>query len=232
MSNQTANHQTGDSPRETTQIPITYPESTLGAAAFIAVVAYPNHLGRRDDFLDAVKAWAIKGAKASGKDVPPSRFASIRNRSYIATWDKTHKLVWKRFDAIYASGLHPFIPGLLNGGTLVQAERVMQHQLRHNWAGHFIREIWSPSKPVLHLAIALRNFTLQADTHDTRPKQYFSIEWCLHHADQWLVQAISSAEVWRKALCQHQYFKRLRIQSANTIQLVPKSQTPASSAGD
>ena len=76
-------------PKETTYLPVDGPLSIMGAAGFLALLAYPDALERRDKFIDAVKAWHLKNAIQQG--YPRSgiieEFRIVRNRKIDSALD-------------------------------------------------------------------------------------------------------------------------------------------------
>jgi len=107
-------------PREITAIPTKYPDSILGAAAYIAIVAYPLDWAERDDFLIMFKGWYSKNAKALGYRVKPSAYTALRNREINTAFKKIGKItIEKRFPAVDAV-FNPFkVQGPLTEGGVI-----------------------------------------------------------------------------------------------------------------
>ncbi len=232
-------------PRETTGIPCDGTLAWVGAAAYLATLAYPEDTAKRDHFIRHV--------------------AATRARQWVAaggTWDDVPESLRIRKDKLYAKG--PFGPCLARivGARIAAAYmgreligRVDFESTRRDpgaaWLGqrsarpaltlkivptidgkpatvntlaehavtrgfhasrtNVITRIWSPSKPVLHLAIALLDRIAELDNVVDLP--------ALIGDPVWVRAAVGNAELLRIHITRSPY---IGITDEQTIRLLPK----------
>lgn len=198
---------------EITYIPVSASKVHVGAAMYLATVAYPNNLDKRTDFVNACQAWLCvqKYGSRLKKDVVvnPSIRAMSSKRKMFAQFDFALKqLKTKRSIALLICKfkLVNHVPGAranLPDGSLFTIEEYLKYKYPgtttvridegktirdvsdHN-ANNAHRRIWKESKPVLHLCWALDNYL------EDHPKQKTIQALLIEPA--WVSQAMKEAE--------------------------------------
>lgn len=225
-----------DKPRETTGFPLEMPPP-LAAAAFLAVLAYPDNFTRRDEVLTAFRGWyakvGIANRKLKRKDMPG--YASMRARDVGRALEKAlyQRIARRRFPVvnallermICASRGHPQQTMEPFFESIVRQRRPWQHRdaVGEDQGRHAVK-IWAETKPVLHLAMALQEATAQLTF--ARRKEIgdhtvaFDSRWLFYQADRWVFAALKRAETQRHCLIAAAGYLRLRLKSADTICLL------------
>jgi hypothetical protein len=197
---------------------------------YLATVAYPDDIPKRHKFVDAVQAWAWKEAKVAGYSVPSPGFADIRNRDILRIVNSAGRIIVSRRFTAASWAFYPTVSGgllrrsLTNLATVFPPKNVTTSQARllksrglDTDQPHFSNRIWTPSKPVLHLAHALM-MTLQAN--QSRKAVVLDVEWCVKQPDKWLEAALAMAEKTRTSTL----LAGLGVNSQDLICLIPGDQ--------
>ena len=223
----------GSSKQEITELPLgDRPDNDwLAAAGFLAVLAFPDDYKRRDAFVLCAKAYVIKGAikaKRVSKRAIRTEFRQFPERKI---WDKgpmplaariitRHRLpaaqaatgvmnhaAWRnlRFQVELAHGGVP-LSSVNRASVAFGADGARDT----NW----IHRVWSPSQPVLHLALALQSVLCEIPGQDL---------WSLIDTPTWVRAALESAEGLRCTLLPAA--SALRYDMTRAIVLRPKSCT-------
>ena len=158
----------------------------MGAAAYLAVVAYPDRVewGKRDDFIEAVKSFLLKGSISQGcpRRWVKEKYRSFPNRRIDQTLDKAFRIIVRsrlpagmianwlmmdgaRFEVPLLAG-KPAIPMVLRApnsvsrGMKAVLELVKKRDNRRNLAedaalSNLYHRVWKTSLPVLHLVVPI-----------------------------------------------------------------------------
>lgn len=197
-------------PLECTKLPISGDDAYLGAIGYLAILAWPNAIESRNKFVDCCNAWwCQRHIEAGGDD------------SWVPPRYRKHQYPTRR---IYDTGPAVKAWRLITSRRL-PAARVAEKYLLTRWTAgdkktgtgisalfgndvNKVTRIWSESKPVLHLAIALRQQAElpSADIFD------------LLANPGWLRTAVETAEKQRNLLCLHPH---LAFSDQQTIQVIP-----------
>lgn len=177
---------------ETTELDLDAPGGELlGAIAYLAVLAYPESHRKRDRCVSALLALCNRAARDAGK--PTAAFASelfdevphhVQARTLSTTGRKGMLPRVRRRLVAADAAAHAFLGQSINKA----AKRSGMDE------SYFMYNIWAKSKPVLHLALALREVLLSWQ-HDGHP-----IYLQLIARPSWVRSAIVSAENWRVML--------------------------------
>jgi hypothetical protein len=176
---------------ETTELDLDAPGGELRAAmAYLAALAYPESHRKRNNSVKALLALMNRAARDLGKPLSPSAsdlFAEVPRQMQARRLGTGRK------------GMLPRIRRRLQAAQAA-AEAFGGRSLREIAAAHagdaayFLHTVWSESKPVLHLALAMRG-TLMRWEDDGRPA-YLQ----LLARPAWVREAMRSAESWRSML--------------------------------
>ena len=203
---------------ETTEIDLEAPGGELlGAVAYLAVLAYPESHRKRSRCVDAMLAMLNRAAKTHGRatskfaselfaEIPTKRQGEILGKGQKGALRR----IYRRWQAAEIASR-----ALASGMSL----NAIIAELNAN-ESHFFDAVWSESKPVLHLALALRGIAFRWQD-DGRPS-YIQ----LLARPTWVRDAIQSAENWRLtfsagARMQHGPEFIRKIDSDAFIRLVP-----------
>ncbi len=215
-------------PSEVISIPVDPPLQHLGAAAYLAVLAYPKptQLPRRDQLIDAFKAWMVKRAIQAGhkRSIFRADLRATRWRDIDGEFSKASRLITSRRGVARNIALPSLIRGGLWDVRIGEKSATINRALTRTFdsatgAKNAYRRVWSESKPVLHLAFGLENAL-----GDYLPKSKNEGLPELLSNPVWLQAAIKNAEGVRHALV---LMPQIRIHDRDTIQLIPESSKPA-----
>jgi hypothetical protein len=202
---------------ETSRVDVTGGGEVLAMAAYFAVLAYPESHRKRDRAVKAVLAFMCRGARAQG--LPLSPIASELFRAVPP----------RREFEIFGTGQKGLLPTLRRRHlAALAADRMVRTRcsLRHCAAisgldeSHFKQKIWTESKPVLHLMLALHHHTLRHWRFDRRPWW----EQLLARAG-WVHEAMLIAEQGRPKLT-----RLFRISPETQIRLLPADHADSTTA--
>lgn len=217
--------------RETTYVEDSGDLAVLGAAMFLAIISYPDSIPKRDDFVNACRAWVIKGVTGgqlktrlvNNHDI--LKFSDTRK--IYRQFDKAGKIIVdKRLPAItlFKLQLANITPNtivtLSNGKKFSINKWVEIHYATSPEKGekynekNFYRRVWSPSKPIIHLIAGFEN----SITEEHKP---LSIEKLLVNPS-WVPNAISISENLRKVI---PLLEGINICESKQIQVLPKNIT-------
>lgn len=216
---------------EVTYLPTTGHAASVGAMAFLAVLAYPNERRKRDMLIHAMKAGLLKSAVPQGKGRSALRddlrtFPNRRIENVVGMAVK--RIAGRRIPA--ARMLHWLI---LNGRqdfmrvsgeyprTINAAARVLDAwQPGEESTGNIKHRVWSESKPVIHLAHAYWT-TVHWNAKPSYLQPGGSVDvWRLIQRPDWLPDVLERAERTRRALPLHN--PALKISEAELIRLLPE----------
>ena len=196
-------------PVETTYLPTEGALGQIGAARFLAVMAYPNKVKRRDRFIesviDLIQREAAQEIAGRPRDI---------NRHIL----RAEHEIKKRLPAAGLARRH-----LLRMGNVIltTTDQPVPTATTHHFArvttgdeaaGHFYRDIWTPAKPVLHLMIAFEN-----NAPGFMPEDGYGTADLIARPG-WLHPALENAEALRGliAACD-----AIEVSEGQTIQLLP-----------
>lgn len=207
-------------PLELTELPTVGPDSWLGAAGFLAVLAFPDRIDSRDRFVSAAKAHVFRrfGRRFMRCQVAPglTKIRGLRAEAIESVFAKTgHAIVNRRLPAALMAnrmGVEAGLSGFLdvertNGnelaklGSLTQAadwcaKLLKADRIHGGWTSDkVIERIWRPTLPVLHLAIVLRSLSAEKYGHS------LDLMRLIDEPSPWLPDAVSRAEKFRTLLC-------------------------------
>lgn len=191
-------------PRETSYLPI---NNWRGAAGYIAVMAYPENIDKRDKLITAIGNWidwnSDKKPHGNAKDDVPKAIAQtldaagrrLKKRRAAAG----HIAVMNMFGIPIAELIERYSTGLMGDESFMR------------------KEVWRQSKPVLHLLMAFQN---------TAPSSDF-LNLVTH--PEWVAPALCNAEQLREFLTWSGKYsahkcplpRSLRIKDERVIQLLP-----------
>ena len=159
--------------------------------AYLAVMAYPKNVERRDHFIESVKAWAERVAKAGRPMLP---------RDIDRRMNRVREIIMKRWPAADLATRHLLKPG---GVILTTTNQPVETATTHRFAvattnddtpNNFYRDVWTPCKPVLHLMIAFGNHA-----PGFMPEGKYGIDDLIARPG-WLRPALENAEALRLAI--------------------------------
>ena len=215
-------------PSEIISIPVDPPLQHLGAAAYLAVLAYPKstQFSRRDELIEAFKAWMVKRAIQAGqkRSIFRADLRATRWRDIDGEFSKASRLITSRRGV----ARNIVLPRLIRGGLwdvpIGEKSATINRALTRtfdnaNGVKNAYRRVWSESKPVLHLAFGLEN---ALSDHLSSNKTVALPDLLINPG--WLSAAIENAEGIRHALV---LTPQIRIHERDTIQLVPEPSKPA-----
>lgn len=183
----------------------------IGAAMYLAIILYPDDTPKRDDFVNACRAWIIKGitgGQLKRRLVDNTEILKFGERRKIdAQLDRADKIiVEKRLPA-----LHLFKLQLMSKAVSVTISKdekftinkwlgkhypTSEYALKNSGIeynkGNAYDRIWSPAKSIIHLVAGLEN----SITDKQKP---LSIETLLINPE-WLPEAITISENLRKLM--------------------------------
>lgn len=208
---------------ETTTLPTTGADAHLGAMGFLAALAYPQDISKRNQFVEAAKANLTKIYIARGM---PRAVAKPQFRRYVNRTIKNkirrcqHRIETRRLPAAMMARWillhHPPLVRVVDPEnpawkptTVNAAVTRMAILLRHADPRHLepVAElanlshlVWAESKPVLHLALALYE-AIQTQGRDRGPLFDLVVD------PGWLAPTLARAEALRRTLA---YIPKLR----------------------
>jgi hypothetical protein len=249
-----------DMPRETTYIPVEGPMAFLGAACYLAVLAYPADIRNRNLLVKVIKAihvnnnWERLSEESKRKkniyllpssliDKTMTRFLKKLKDRIKAAWIVQSRLVHGMVIGPYEK-IGPYLrnaylkievfasyetkmaapcredpsrvicqkvkkPASVNA----LAKQILSESKKHYGYGsekNIITRIWTPSKPVLHLALVFKYLT------DKPEFLWGENEYRFLYNPAWVKKAVIGAEAFRKALID----KKI-VTEQETIQLLP-----------
>lgn len=214
-------------PSEVISIRVDPPLQHLGAAAYLAVLAYPKptQFSRRDELIEVFKAWMVKRAIQVGHQRNQYRadLRATRWRDIDGEFSKASRLITSRRGVARSIALPRLIRGGLwdvrIDGKSATINRALTRTFDDNSVKNAYRRVWSESKPVLHLAFGLENAL-----SDYLPDGKTVALPDLLINPVWLRAAIENAEGLRRILV---LTPQIRIHERDTIQLVPEPSKPA-----
>jgi hypothetical protein len=185
---------------ETTQLPVSGHDAWLGAAGYLAIVAYPGDLSARDRFVDAAKAWMIRKHAPKllrASDVTPMvrwlraiRADGAYNRLAMAS----KRIETRRMPAAHMARSMLF-------ASVSARDRVSINGLAGGYAlpdrANIITRVWGETKPVLHLALAL---LVARERLGVDGVEVPNIGEMIALGARWLPEATAQSEVWRCTL--------------------------------
>lgn len=224
-------------PYETTKLPAT-DAPHLAAVAYLAVLAYPHETAKRDEFLEAGRALVLKQAVNDGyprQDIS-TRWRRIPNRKI----DNRLTAGFRRIVRRRLPVAHVAPAGLIAGAHSFKSpvtkllENLAEHHARAfprnrrstdldslKWhedgsegkRAEVISRLWSETKPVLHLAVALNGQRPEPNYKGNLP--LVEMIW----SPEWIIPALESAEALRQIIARSAV---LRISAENQIRLLPE----------
>ncbi len=216
-------------PRETTHIDVSGDDKWLGAAGYLAVLAYPDDWDKRTRFIDAVKAMMIKymtGGRLPKKHVKNSDVLQFaKERELDTALRQVGRIIQTKRLPAWEIALPYMMSHAINvtlaDGSKFSLDRALEQKFPspdvefgadpYN-KNNAYKRVWIPSKPVLHLMFGLHNaladYNHKPDTED------------LICNPDWLPFAAENAESIRKTLCA---LDKININDEDTIQLLPKN---------
>ncbi len=209
-------------------LPIEGGATPLGAAAYLALLAYPpscSEVPKRDAFIDAARGLLAITA-LGGLPLQPERRAEtaldaacyrIRTRRLPAA-----EMAWPLLAAscdrveVQLVGRRPSIDAAVE----LMAPRLTARNKAGWWPEDIRRRIWAESRPVLHLALAYRAYLLS--TPGRLPGHRFpAFDEVLLWPD-WVGQAVRRAEWLRQVIVQT---PSLGIADGVTYRVLPEGET-------
>lgn len=217
--------------QETTAIPVRGPLAEIGAAAYIAVLAYPESHAKRDEFIEAAKSFLIRyhvPGLLRTRTHDPAIASRARRLMPHKQVDRVFKAADRRLRLRLAAGIIAQLTVLhlsARGGAIVGAPDlstlpVSQVKLRAivgralagvahgGWRQSDVdARAWKPSLRVLHLALPLvvRHAALVTASQGWAARGDWSITGLLTCPVEWLPGAVADAESWREYLQLLQY---------------------------
>jgi len=203
---------------EVTYIPVAWCDTPVGAAAYLAILAYPTRAEwpKRDEFIEAVKADVSKRAIARGyeRSLVPPQYRRFKNEKVKGVWNRAiHRIQARCFSAVVMAeemaiqgALKAWItlPKMISPPVQIALARVekerprWQHCHSDRGGGGEISSIyraWAHTKPVLHLAWVYSNHCYQSTPVGSGFDPMFSI-----FNPSWVARALEEAEDRRTAL--------------------------------
>jgi len=193
---------------EDTYLPTMGPIAKIGAAMYLAVLAYPDlnddkDRQKRDKFLEAVAHWMDGDYSGSWpsveiKNVMALCFRRIRSRRFRAAQHAWTIHFWSTWTS---ASLRPFwkgeIPKVPSAGDIVGTrpkDIPWKKWCSAEGRGNDMHRVWGQSLPVLHLTVAmLRNAT----------EDHLSNLHNLIISPSWLSPALLESEYWRMTFGEH-----------------------------
>jgi len=144
-------------PLEVVHLPITGPGSITGAIGFMAVLAYPNEIDKRDAFLEAGQAYAIRMFRPKDRKVFPGRLRKYPARRILDKGPLTagfRRITTRRILAARMLGVF----FLKHFGAVVTVEQAAKQVALNSGRVdcNFVQRVWAESKPVIHMAWAMQ----------------------------------------------------------------------------
>lgn len=212
---------------EETDIPTHKKWQGLGAAAYLAVLAYPEDKSKRDTFINAYKAWVCKlitNGQLKRRLIYKEeilKFSTTRkiesqfNRIINIISDKRAVALEIALLSLFQENFKKRINlNLPNGKKFSIKQYLDLHYPSHgnstdsHSAHNAHKRIWLTSKPVIHLALAL-------DYELKKTNRLNNLEDLLLDPS-WLPGALKNSEIFRKMFCSSSV---LNIKESNTIKL-------------
>ena len=191
-------------PAETTYLPTQGDAAPLGVMTYLAVLAYPDDWDKRDRFTELFKAWLTI-------DCTGARPAPIPNASLLG-----NGLFRIRVRRIYAAEIAHMVMSDSSEKKLSVAAALRHFATIHKREDEsfILRHIWGESKPVLHLALALKPVIEERRMYTNGTNLQKPI---LVYDTDWLPYAIRQAENWRV----HALPRLFQIGEQYTIRVLP-----------
>ena len=215
---------------EVTEIRIDEDWQGFGAAAYLAVLAYPDNQEKRDQFLNAYKAWTCKllaDGQLKRRLISKEKILEFSaTRKIESQFNKVINIISnKRAIALEIALLSLYQESFkgkikvnfnLPNGKKFNLKRYLEFHYPshsnstdlHN-AHNAHKRIWLASKPVLHLALGL-----EFELKKLKRENDLALLLC---DPRWLPGALHNAEMFRKALCSSH---ALNIKESKTIKLI------------
>lgn len=213
--------------REITRIPVVGPRAMLGAMAYLAVVAYPEDNDKRKAFILGCGAWLARLHLREGDrgPLPANLPAEIKEYPTRRIWEtgplRNGVRRLQKCGQAAEVALHLMLPA--GFGNKHRGITAVLKIVGGDVAGDVPKvrkSIWRPSRPVLHLAIALNGAGRGIGSDDR-------LHDLIIHPD-WLPAALKAAELLRRQFDAatpfangHSWPDKLHIPAAETIQLLP-----------
>lgn len=209
-------------PREVTRIPVSGVDAHVGAMGFLAVLAYPESIKKRDELVFAMKACFARGQipRGRGRRVLPAEMREMENQQIDGRLDRAHRRIVDRLLA--ADMINRVLAAQGRSSLTSSAEWVARRINRSRNRGHPVRKaakvrdrILGDGRPVLHLALALRGLLLARGIVELNMVQ-------LMVRPDWLGACLSRAEGWRRCLSIPP-MPEIRFDDADAIVLLPEN---------
>jgi hypothetical protein len=196
---------------ETIHLPVQGDYKWMGAAGYLAVLAYPEikkEEPKRDEFVEAAKASLFKKYRDMAPNAEEfvrrrkeigSDYSGFKNEHMLGILNRAGRRIWNlRLRAAVICNYK----ALFNRSTW-QASKAMSKIIREEkgtphsgwYPVHVKYRIIRDSMPVLHLALALHDFAVERQA--VGPLSPLGMIKLLRSPDDWLEDALDRAEVYR-----------------------------------
>ncbi|MDH4378373.1 MAG: hypothetical protein QE263_00495 [Vampirovibrionales bacterium] len=199
-------------------------DALIGVAAYLALIAYPKEsdIPKRDEFIDAVKAWWVKQArkKISYKRFP-QRLRQYPNQKIDNQFSKLTRRFYTRRLPAWNIALILLLQANQEKVTLNKSieKRYTKYSDKNQKilgnAENSYQRVWSDSKPILHLIYGLIN------SLDCFENQEVDLQMLLSNPE-WLEKALLNAENIRKHFQVNYSGNKFIISDSQSIQVLYK----------
>ena len=228
-------------PREISYLTVKGHAAHIGCAGLFAVLAYPDELDKRDEFVKAAKAWLVKShfpPKSKIRNIVRKDIRTYANRKITNVFNRAiHRIQSRRLPAvlmaqqIIINDMANFKISIDNkifdlqilmgdGAKTVNksAEWIACNpKILNSIPNNIKHRIWSETKPVLHIVHSL-HVGLFHDITKNSQNSKVSIFDCIEDAS-WLEDTLKNAEKFRQVITK---LSIIRISDEDTISLMPE----------
>lgn len=179
---------------EVTELPRTDPP-LLAAAAYLAVLAYPDDADERDALIEATRAYCAKGAyHYLGRRDLPKKLLELPTRDMRRRLTRAQNIIWfERFPALEAANELIMVRTTKGSNLRISGEDKVLNVCR-KWAPiskqkpHFYQRAWLPSLQILHLIQPFYRYWV-----DELNGERIGLARYVSRNPTWVIKAIESA---------------------------------------